>query len=38
MSIRRVRTIVTSLALSIALSLITIATALADGSGNTWPK
>ena len=38
MSVRRFRTTVVSLALTIALTLISVATALADGGGNPWPK
>jgi heme/copper-type cytochrome/quinol oxidase subunit 4 len=38
MSVRRFRTKVVSLALTVALTLISVATAFADGSGNTWPK
>lgn len=38
MSVRRFRSIVASIALTIALTLVSVATALADGSGNPWPK
>lgn len=34
----RIRTVIVSLALTAALSLLSVATVLADGSGNPWPK